>query len=183
MSTESPLSPIFEVGVITFSNVEAADRVVGGLRKRGATHLVNQVATLEHHPSGKFSVHSYSDETSRGAHVGIGAAVGGLVGLLFGPFGLLIGVLGGGAVGASMQGPDAHDLGLDPTFVERLKESLPPDSSAVLIMGEPAIVDELVGEVHATDQVSTNEFRQALSEEQAANLRKAIEGSQGGAES
>ncbi len=44
--------------------------------------------------------------------------------------------------------------------------------------GSPAIVDELVGEIHATDQVTTNEFRQALSQEQTENLRTAIEGSQ-----
>jgi uncharacterized membrane protein len=179
MSTESPLAPIFEVGVVTFSNAEAADRVVDGLRQRGATHLVNQVATLEHHPSGRFSVHSYTDESSRAEHVGVGIMVGGLVGLLFGPFGMLVGLVGGGAVGASLPGQSSHDLGLDDTFVERLKTSLPPDSSAVLILGEPSTVDELVGEIHATDMVTANEFRQPLSEAQAESVRKAIEANKG----
>ena len=179
MSTESPLSPIFEVGVLTFGTADAADRVVDGLRERGATHLVNQVSTLEHHASGRFSVHSYTAQASRGAHVGMGVALGGLVGMLFGPFGLLAGLIGGGAVGASMPGQSAHDLGLSDAFVERLKASLPPDSSAVLILGEPATVDELVGQVQAGDMVTADEFRQPLSEEQSRTIRDAIESSRG----
>ena len=181
MSSESPMSAIFEVGVLTFNNVDAADRVVGGLRKRGATHIVNDVAVLEHHGSGRFSVHTYSTETTRGEHVGTGAAVGALAGMLLGPLGLFVGLVGGGAVGAAMGGPSAHDLGLSDDFVARLKESLPPDSSAVILLGEPERVDELVGEVRATDMVTANEFRHPMTEAQAQAIRTAIESGKGGA--
>jgi len=181
MSIESPMSDIFEVGVITFDNQDAADRVVGGLRKRGATHIVNDVAVLEHHESGRFSTHSYSVESSRGERTGTGAVVGAFVGALFGPVGLFVGLVGGGAVGAATGGRHAHELGLSDEFVASLRESLPPGSSAVVIIGEPDRVNELVHEVHATDAVTTNELRHPLSEDQAKAIRAAIESGKTGA--
>jgi uncharacterized membrane protein len=180
VSTDSPMSDVFEVGVVTFGDTDAADRVVGGLRDRGATHLVNDVAVLEHHDSGRFSTHSYSTGSSRGERTGAAAVAGAFVGALFGPLGLFVGLVGGGAVGASMGGRHAHELGLSDEFVQRLRDSLPPGSSAVVLIGEPDRVDELVSEIRAADAVTTNEFRHPLSEEKAAAIRAAIEAGKGG---
>jgi len=169
------MSPVFEVGVIAFADTESADRVVDGLRQMGATHLVNDVSLLEHHKDGRFSVHAYSQETSRGAKMGAGAVIGTLAGaLLLGPFGMVVGLVGGGAVGASMGGRNPHDLGLSDSFVQELRDALPPGSSAVLIAGEPDRVDELMGHVRSSGAVVAKELREPLTDEQSQAIREAI---------
>jgi uncharacterized membrane protein len=175
------MRPAFEIGVVAFADTDSADRVVDGLRAMNATHLVNDVSLIEHHANGRFSVHAYSQETSRGANMGAGAVIGTMVGaLLLGPFGLLVGLIGGGAVGASMGGRNTHDLGLSDTFVKELRDSLPPGSSAVLIAGEPEQVEELMGHVRKTGAVVAKELREPLTDEQAAAIRQAIERHQTG---
>ena len=170
------MSSIFEVGVVAFADTDSAGRVVDGLVKMGATHLVNDVSILEHHANGRFSVHAYSKESSRGAKMGAGAVFGTLAGaLVLGPFGMVVGLLGGGAVGASLGGRNAHDLGLSDAFVEELRASLPPGSSAVLIAGEPDQVEELMGHIRSTDAVVAKELREPLTDAQAKAMRDAIE--------
>ena len=170
------MSPIFEVGVVAFADPDAAGRVVDGLRQMGATRLVNDLSVMEHHANGRFSVHAYSEQTSRGAKMGAGAVVGTLAGaLLLGPFGIVVGLVGGGAVGASLGGRNPHDLGLSETFVDELRASLPPGSSAVLIAGEPDQVDELMGHVRNTGAVVAKELREPLTDAQAKAMRDAIE--------
>lgn len=170
------MSPIFEVGVVAFADPDAAGHVVDGLRQMGATRLVNDLSVMEHHANGRFSVHAYSEQTSRGAKMGAGAVVGTLAGaLLLGPFGIVVGLVGGGAVGASLGGRNPHDLGLSETFVDELRASLPPGSSAVLIAGEPDQVDELMGHVRNTGAVVAKELREPLTDAQAKAMRDAIE--------
>jgi len=96
----SPMSAAYEVGVVTFEGYDAAEHLVESLRQRGAVGVTNEVAIVEHHASGRFSVHSYTAEHTRGRKAAEGAVVGALGGaLLFGPFGLVAGLLGGGLVG------------------------------------------------------------------------------------
>jgi uncharacterized membrane protein len=176
MSETSPMSLAFEVGFLAFDGVDAADRVIGGLRERGATHLVNDIAALEHHASGKFSLHAYSDESTRASKVAGGMAVGSLTAmLLLGPLGFLAGALGGGLVGWTLGGRDPHDIGLSEEFMRGIRDALPPDSSAVLVLGEPEVVGELVGEVRRGDIAVRTEIRHPLTDEQAAAIREAIE--------
>ena len=176
MNEGHAMSPVFEVGFLAFEGTEAADRVVGSLRKAGATHLVNDVAVLEHHASGKFSLHAYSDETTRGSKVVGGIAIGSLTGaLLLGPLGFLAGALGGGLVGSTLGGRDPHDLGLSDEFMAGIREALPPDSSAVLVLGEPEVVRQLVGEVRSGDIAVRKEIRHPLTGEQAESIRTALE--------
>jgi uncharacterized membrane protein len=169
------MSPVFEVGVIAFADTESANRVVDGLRQMGATHLVNDVSLIEHHKDGRFSVHAYSQETSRGAKIGAGAVIGTLAGaLLLGPFGMVMGLVGGGAVGASLGGRNPHDLGLSDAFVQELRDALPRGSSAVLIAGEPDRVDEMMGHVRTSGSVVAKELREPLTAEQSKAIREAI---------
>jgi uncharacterized membrane protein len=166
----------YEVGVATFEGSEAAERVVESLRQRGAVGVSNEVAIVEHHPSGRFSIHAYTAEHTRGRKAGEGAVIGALGGaLLFGPFGLVAGLIGGAAVGASAGGADPHDLGLSDDFVDRLKSALPPDSSAVVIVGEPEGVGELMGDIRSADVVTRTELHQPLSDAQVAAVRAALE--------
>ena len=172
-----PMSAAYEVGVVTFDGTDAAEHLVGSLRDRGAVGISNEVGIVEHQASGRFSVHSYTAEHTRGRKAGEGALIGALGGaLLFGPFGLVAGILGGAAVGASAGGANPHDLALSDDFVERLKASLPPDSSAVVIVGEPEGVGELMGEIRGAGGVVTKtELHEPLSDAQVAAIRSALE--------
>ena len=170
------MSAAYEIGVITFEGSDAAERLVESLRERGVVGMSNEVGIVEHHGSGSYSVHSYTAEHTRGRKVGEGALVGALGGaLLFGPFGLLVGIFGGGLVGASMGGADPHDLELSDEFVDQLKAALPPNSSAVLIVGEPDGVGELMGEIRSSDAVSKAELHEPLTDAQVSALRAALE--------
>jgi len=172
----SPMSAAYEVGVVTFVGSDAAERLVESLRQRGAVGVSNEVGIVEHQASGRFSVHAYTAEHTRGQKAGEGAVIGALGGaLLFGPFGLVAGLLGGAAVGASAGGADPHDLGLSDDFVDRLKAALPPDSSAVVIVGEPEGVGELMGEIRSADVVTRTELHEPLSDAQIAAVRAALE--------
>ena len=172
----SSMSPAYEIGIVTFGDTDGARRLVDGLREAKKVGLTNEVGIVEHHGSGKFTVHGYTAEATKGQHAGGGAAIGAVAGaLVLGPFGLLAGVIGGALVGYSMGGADPHDLQLSEDFLRRLEESLPPGSSAVLIVGEPEVVDQLIGEIHASDAVTKAELREPLTDAQAAAIRDAIE--------
>jgi uncharacterized membrane protein len=172
----SAMSPAYEIGIVTFGDIDGARRVVEGLREAGAIGLTNEVGIVEHHGSGKFTVHGFTAEKTKGERAGEGAIVGALAGaLVLGPFGLLGGLIGGALVGRSMGGADPHDLQLSDDFMRRLEEALPPGSSAVLIVGEPEVVDQLIGEIKATDAVTKAELREPLTDAQAARIREAIE--------
>jgi uncharacterized membrane protein len=170
------MSPAYEVGVLTFEGHESAERLVRSLREAGAVHQGTEIAILEHTPGGRFSVHSYEHGATVGSHVAGGAIVGGLLtALLLGPFGLVAGLVGGGLVGASMGGTHPHDLGMSPEFTSKLKEALPTDSSAVLIVGDPDEVKELMGHIRSTDDVTKLEIHEPLSQAQTEAIRKALD--------
>jgi uncharacterized protein DUF1269 len=170
------MSPAYEVGVLTFESHESAERLVRSLRQAGTVHKGIEVAILEHTDGGRFSVHSYEEEVTVGQHVAGGAILGGLLtSLLLGPFGLVAGLVGGGVVGASMGGSHPHELGMSPEFTTKLKAALPRDSSAVLIVGDPDEVNELIGHVRAADVVTKIEIHEPLTDAQTEAIRRALE--------
>ena len=172
---DSLMSPAYEVGVLTFEGHQAAERLVMSLREAGVVSKGNEVAILEHAPNGRFSVHSYEAEGSVASHVAGGAIVGGLLtSLLLGPFGLMAGLIGGGLVGASMGGSHPHDLEMSQEFTARLKASLPRDSSAVLIVGDPEVVSELMGHIRS-DAVTKIEIHEPLTDAQVQTIKQALE--------
>ena len=67
------MEPAFEVGLLAFDGEGSAERVLEAFRERGAIgDLVPEFAVLEHHPSGKFSVHDYTAEATRAPGPGSG---------------------------------------------------------------------------------------------------------------
>jgi alkanesulfonate monooxygenase SsuD/methylene tetrahydromethanopterin reductase-like flavin-dependent oxidoreductase (luciferase family) len=78
-----------------------------------------------------------------------------------------------------MQGREKDDLELSDDFVAELKAALPPDSSAVLIVGDPDVVHELIGSVHADGVVSVLELHHPLSEALAEVLNEALAAGEG----
>lgn len=170
----------YEVGVLTFEGKDRAESTMNTLRQAAGGRPDVDVSVVEHHPNGRFGVHVYNPQPTKGSHMAEGAVLGAaLGGLLLGPFGLAAGLLGGVGVGASMQGRKKDDLELSDDFVRELKAALPPDSSAVLIVGDPDVVHELMGSVHADGVVSVLELHHPLTEAQAAVLNEALAAGKG----
>jgi uncharacterized membrane protein len=68
------------------------------------------------------------DQRKTGA--GVGAAIGGLIGLLGGPAGVAVGATAGGSVGYLT----GDAVGIPRERVESMKQSLTPDSSALIVV-------------------------------------------------
>jgi uncharacterized membrane protein len=113
--------------VVTFDNEEEAGEVRQTLKseQRSGFISLDDSAIVVRDEEGKYHV---KDEVDRG--VKIGAVGGGFLGLLIGGLlfpigGIILGVLGGAAVGASLR------KGIEKKFIEEVKESMDPGSSAI----------------------------------------------------
>jgi uncharacterized membrane protein len=120
---------MYDLIVMTFDSPEAAEGARGAIKKLQNEGLLNleDAAVLRSDASGKVDV---DNELSR--DVKIGAGLGALLGAVFTfffPFvGLVLGAAGGALVGASL------DRGVDQQFVDDVKESLKPNSSALFLV-------------------------------------------------
>lgn len=120
---------MYDLIVMTFDKPDAAEgarRAIRQMQNEGRLKL-EDAAVLRSDASGKVEV---DNELSR--DVKIGAGLGALLGALFSfffPFvGLVLGAAGGALVGASL------DRGVDQSFVDDVKESLKPNSSAIFLV-------------------------------------------------
>jgi uncharacterized membrane protein len=102
---------------------------------------------------------------------GAGALGGSFWGLLFGLlfFVPLLGMAMGAAMGALMG--SMSDVGIDDTFIRRVREQVTPGTSALFVLTSNVVVDKVLDEFKQTGAslVSTN-----LSKEQEARLRDAF---------
>ncbi|MGD9091613.1 MAG: DUF1269 domain-containing protein [Anaerolineales bacterium] len=116
--------------VVTFDNQEEASKVRKTLRSEQHSGLISldDSAVVVRDEEGKYHV---KDELDRGVKVGaVGGGFLGLVigGLLFPIGGLILGALGGAAVGALAR------KGIEKKFIEDVKESMEPGSSAIIFI-------------------------------------------------
>ena len=161
-----------EMAAVTFDGTHTAERELSALRTSRSDPWLSEVAELEHHVGGRFSMKAtspaYGDEDHVGAGLAIGGGTGVLLGLIGGPLGLVfwgaMGAMAGGAVGASNR-----DGAFDP-LVEQVKEALPHNSSALILVAENATAEELVTAVGAHGR---QVIRQDLTMEQTQELTQA----------
>lgn len=113
------------------------------LEKGGLLRLFNS-AVLVKDAHGVASIQE-TEDVPRGRGALFGALVGGLVGLLGGPAGAIIGAAAGAAAGGLAAGQ--IDLGFADSFLKELKDSLLPDSSALLVIVEQRWVERLAVEL------------------------------------
>jgi uncharacterized membrane protein len=116
--------------VVTFANEEEAGKVRETLKseQRSGFISLDDSAVVVRDEEGKYHV---KNEVDRG--VKVGAVGGGFLGLLIGGLlfpigGLILGILGGAAVGAL-----AHK-GIEKKFIDEVKESMDPGSSAIFFI-------------------------------------------------
>lgn len=156
--------------VIAFNDAGEAEKVRAALRTQQKEGLValEDAAIVSRDAEGKLSV---KNEVSRSTMIGtgIGALLGLLLGGLFFPLtGLAIGALGGAGVGALTK------MGVDGKFVNDVKESLQPNTSALFVIvrsADPTAVLALLrnyeGRVLQTtlDSQAEENLRRALGDE------------------
>ena len=92
----------------------------------------------------------------RKTDAGVGAAIGGVIGLLGGPIGAAVGATAGGAVGFLT----GAAVGISRNDVESMKQSLIPDSSALVVVLEDRWVKDVQRDMNQANarQVIANQI-------------------------
>ena len=160
-----------EMAVVSFDGTHTAEQKLSSLRASRDDAWLVEVAVLEHHRGGRFSMKATSPDYGEEGHVGSGAAIGGLTGMFLGtiagPLGILfwgsMGALTGGAVG------DTGRTGAFDALVDQVKAALPRGSSALILVAGPDTAEELVAAAGGVGRVS----RQQLTDEQVDHLSAA----------
>jgi NADH dehydrogenase len=164
-----------ELAAVRFGGeATAVSRYAAARARAGEASWPEKVGFVERHHNGRLLVRGvfaghyvYVDEADHISQSGAaeGGAVGALVGALFGPPGLAVGLTLGGLIGS--QGGTRSDVEVDPEpLVARLREVVPPSSSAVVGIAASAEIDEMVDAL-ATDPTSVTR-RELTSDEQRA---------------
>jgi uncharacterized membrane protein len=156
--------------VAAYRDEGAADQVADALKRaKGYGQIYYQnLAVVRKNPEGKVKIKETGD-MSFGPGAGIGAVVGGALGLLAGPGGLVAGAAAGAAIGGA--GAALHDAGIPDERLEEIGDVLGPGNSAVIGIFDQVKVDkETMEEI---DQ-STAEAVEAL----AADIGTTLQGGQ-----
>jgi uncharacterized membrane protein len=129
------------------------------------------VAEISVNKSGHYRVHSTwaQDSSNVSGGIGIGAVLGGLIGLIFGPGGALAGAVLGGSFGGLIGETDNIDIN-DPAL-DDFAASLVPDSSALIILGDADTVAAFTTEL-ADYEVKT--FETEVDKEIIDKIKKAM---------
>jgi uncharacterized membrane protein len=117
--------------VITFNDIEQAGKALEALKKEasGGYLKIDDAAVIVKQESGKVEVKNQMDKGVKWGAVG-GSLLGlMLAGLFFPVAGLVLGAIGGGLVGKSL------DLGVDKKFVQEVTDALKPGMSALFVIG------------------------------------------------
>ena len=160
-----------EMAVLAFEGTHSAERELSVLRASRDDAWLSEVAVLEHHVGGRYSMKATSPDYGEKDHVAAGAAIGGLTGLclgaIAGPLGLIfwssMGALTGGALG------DSGRAGAFDPLVDQVKGALPQGSSALILVAKGSTAEELISAVGPGARVS----RQQLTDEQVEHLSEA----------
>ena len=161
------LGPV-ELVVMAFNDEHEARKVLKSLRKLQKQQVIRlfNAAVLVKNSAGKTTLQETEDvDTKRG--VLFGAIAGALIGLLGGPGGAIVGAAAGAATGG--MAADRIDLGFSGEFLDELKGSLKPGSSAILAIVEHKWVDRIVEELQ---RYEGKLLRHALKDEVAEQLAK-----------
>ncbi|HMD52454.1 MAG TPA: DUF1269 domain-containing protein [Solirubrobacteraceae bacterium] len=140
-----------------------------------------EVGFVEHHHGGRlllrgtFAGHyldvDESDHLSEKG-TGEGALAGGLIGVLLGPPGIAVGLVAGGVIGAEAGAPtetetEPHEL------ADQLRAAVPRSSSAIVLIGPAADVDEMIA---ALGDGAASVTRRTLTEDETTALEASLSG-------
>ena len=160
-----------EMVAVTFDGTHTAEKELSDLRTSRTDSWLDEVAVLEHHKGPRYSMKATSPDYGDESHVGAGIALGGgtglLLGMIAGPLGLIfwgtMGALTGAAAGS--REPNAFD-----PIVDEVKEALPHDTSALILVAENPTAEALVS---AVGRDGRQTLRQEMTDEQVRQLKQA----------
>jgi uncharacterized membrane protein len=162
-------SSIYDILVFSFTDTHTADEVVNELKasqKLGGYKVVAEAVVI-HEADGSVHVHE-PGEGGKGAT--IGAVIGGAIGLLGGPAGVLLLAAAGGTLG----GVAGHFAGrsIPADDLKRIGEQLQPNSSAFLALVENTDAEAVVNSMSG---VQANVVRVTLGDELSGTIAQAVE--------
>jgi uncharacterized membrane protein len=162
-------SSIYDILVFSFADTHTADQVVDELKasqKLGGYKVVAEAVVIRE-ADGSVHVHE-PGEGGKGA--AIGAVVGGAIGLLGGPVGVLWLAAAGGALG----GVAGHFAGrsIPADDLKKIGEQLQPNSSAFLALVENTDAEAVVNSMSG---VNANVVRITLGDELSGTVAQAVE--------
>lgn len=159
-----------KIVAMAYEDEKTADIALERIRQlEGADQLaLDDAAVVVHSADGEITHRAIGEDTERRVQGGaIGALTGTLVGMLFGPVGAVVGLIGGGAIGARKW----HDVEIHDSFVDELARGLTPGTSAIVVLGEQDELTWLAG--HVPDDLRGRLISTDLSDEQLAKIREA----------
>ena len=162
-------SSIYNILVFSFTDTHTADEVVNELKasqKLGGYKIVAEAVVIRE-ADGSVHVHE-PGEGGKGAT--IGAVVGGAIGLLGGPVGVLWLAAAGGALG----GVAGHFAGrsIPEDDLKKIGEQLQPNSSAFLALVEDTDAEAVVNSMSG---VNANVVTVTLGDELSGTIAQAVE--------
>jgi uncharacterized membrane protein len=139
MDMDTPIELIVSV----YRGQERAAQVLKEVREvaRGDSFEIRNAALLIKDADGRVQIRD-TEDVGPGMGALFGAVTGALVGLLAGPAGAVAGALAGAATGGITAG--VVDMGFSNDQLQELKNSMPADSSALVLLIEHTWVDRLV---------------------------------------
>ena len=161
--------------VLGFDGIHTADEVLNKLRSMQKQYLIDleDACVVEREKNGKINVKQAVNLTALGAaHGGSrGAWWGGVVGLLFlNPLaGMAIGALAGASAGA-LAG-SLSDYGIGDDFINKLADTIPVDSSAVVVLFHKVSEDKVLREL---EPYKPRVLMTSLSDEAEERLKAAL---------
>ena len=169
-----------DLAVAVFRHIEGADHAYAdALDAVGDVPWVHEIALVEHHRHDRLVVRGtfagrYVDVDDQldpiGRRTAEGALTGAVAGVLFGPAGLAVGIVGGGIAGGMTEArvPELHDA-----LFDEVRADVPQGSSAVILLAAPDHVDAMAA---AFDGHGGELTRRHLSAEAARALEAAVAG-------
>ena len=137
-------SAVYNILAFTFDGQDTAGQIVKEIKSSGALEGYYIVAqcVVEQDAKGKVHIH---EPGHGGIGSTLGAAAGGLLGLIGGPVGVLAMAVGGGVVG----GVAGHYLGrpISKGELKEIGEALSPDSSAFLLLLEDIYSEGVINDM------------------------------------
>jgi uncharacterized membrane protein len=166
---------------VVFDHTEGAEQAYSRApRSVDGVAWADQIAFVEHHRRNRIVVRGtfagrYVDADDElefmGGKTAEGAVAGGAVGVLFGPAGLAVGLVGGGLVGGVAQ--ERSSPHLRSAFFDEVRREVPEGSSAVIMMASPDHVDAMVS---ALEGHGGRVVRHHLTADEAKALADAVAG-------
>jgi uncharacterized membrane protein len=135
--------------IASFHGEDAGDQALKAMKeaKKAGQFYYEAAAVIKKEADGDVHYHENGD-MSTGKGAGIGALIGGVVGILGGPAGIALGAGAGAAIG----GLATHgDAGFRDSSLDQIGAALPPGSSAVMVITSKEFLKEFRKQVNESD--------------------------------